>query len=71
MAYLNTENSDERRLIREGYRGGRATRWLGDAEWEELLPLPLDEVRARLDVVPAREYEPFWSEGAPAAQAEA
>jgi ubiquinone biosynthesis protein COQ4 len=38
----------ETHLIREGFRRGRAAAWLPAQDWESLLALPLDEVRARL-----------------------
>ena len=45
------------RAIREGYRRGREAHWLPAEIWEELLPLPLEQVRAKLGVtVPAPEY---------------
>ncbi|NIJ42401.1 ubiquinone biosynthesis protein COQ4 [Parvibaculum indicum] len=45
------------RAIREGYRRGREAHWLPAEIWEELLPLPLEQVRAKLAVtVPAPEY---------------
>jgi ubiquinone biosynthesis protein COQ4 len=39
---------DELGVIRDGWRRGRAASWLYAQDWEALLPLPLDEVRARL-----------------------
>ncbi len=45
------------RSIREGYRRGKQAHWLPAEIWEELLPLPLEQVRAKLAVtVPAPEY---------------
>ncbi len=44
----------ETRLILDGFRRGRSAAWLPAQEWESLLALPLDEVRARLKLgVPA------------------
>ena len=37
-----------RETILDGFRRGRRTRWLPAVAWEELLALPLSEVRARL-----------------------
>jgi len=37
-----------RRTILDGFRRGRAARWLPAQDWEALLALPLAEVRARL-----------------------
>ncbi|WP_426166221.1 Coq4 family protein [Sandarakinorhabdus sp. DWP1-3-1] len=42
--------------IREGYRRGRAARWLPAQDWLALLPLPIDDVRARLGLIPAPIY---------------
>ena len=45
------------RAIREGYRRGREAHWLPAEIWEDLLPLPLEQVRAKLGItVPAPEY---------------
>jgi ubiquinone biosynthesis protein COQ4 len=35
-------------VIRDGWRRGRAAAWLHAQDWEAMLPLQLDEVRARL-----------------------
>jgi ubiquinone biosynthesis protein COQ4 len=40
------------------YRNGARSQWLPIVQWESLLSLPLDEVRARLGVEPAPAYEP-------------
>ncbi len=40
------------------FRDGLAAAWLPVAMWEELMPLPLDEVRARLRVALAHPYVP-------------
>lgn len=66
MAFLNGEAQD-RRMIREGYRRGRAAAWFVNADWERLLDTPLDEVRAKLGSGRPVEYTPLWSSGAPAA----
>ncbi len=42
--------------IREGYRRGRAARWLPAQDWAALLPLPLEDVRARLGLMPPAVY---------------
>lgn len=44
------------RAILEGYRRGKAARWLPEQDWLALLPLPLDEVRARLGLIEPRRY---------------
>jgi ubiquinone biosynthesis protein COQ4 len=46
-----------RRFIVEGFLRGRRAAWLPAQAWEELLPLPLDEVRARLGITPVADYE--------------
>lgn len=66
MAFLNGDTQD-RRMIREGYRRGRAAAWFVNADWERLLDTPLDDVRAELRSGRPVEYTPLWSEGAPAA----
>lgn len=43
--------------IREGYRRGRAARWLPAQDWLALLPLPIEDVRARLGLTPAPIYQ--------------
>jgi ubiquinone biosynthesis protein COQ4 len=53
-------------LIRGAYRRGRKAALLPAADWEELLELPLDEVRRRLRVEPAQTYVSVRSKGAPA-----
>ncbi|MFT5040566.1 MAG: ubiquinone biosynthesis protein COQ4, partial [Hyphomicrobiaceae bacterium] len=49
-------------FIADGYRRGKRAKLLAAADWEALLPLPLDEVRARLGVEPTKHYEPAFSE---------
>jgi ubiquinone biosynthesis protein COQ4 len=51
----------ETTVIRDGYRRGRAAAWLPAQEWESLLPLPLDEVRARLKLGAPPVYTPIRS----------
>lgn len=46
------------RFIWDGYRRGRRARLLWGADWEPLLPRPLDEVRGLLAVEPVPPYEP-------------
>ena len=50
--------STDTRVIREGFVRGRGASWLPAEEWETLLPLPVDEVRARLGIGPPPVYEP-------------
>jgi ubiquinone biosynthesis protein COQ4 len=49
---------DTTRIIPDGFRRGRAARWLPAQDWEALLPLPLDEVRARLRLGAPPVYTP-------------
>ena len=51
-----------RRLIAGAFLRGRRAAFLPAQPWEELLELPLDEVRARLAVDAAPAYEPFRSQ---------
>ncbi len=48
-------------LIREAWTRGRRAEWLPAQPWEELLPLPLSEVRERLKVGPPPLYTPIRS----------
>lgn len=50
-----------RATIFDGFRRGRQTRWLPAVEWEELLALPLSEVRARLSAEAPAVYTPIRS----------
>lgn len=43
--------------LREAKANARAADWLVGQPWEELLPLPLEEVRARLQVRPPKVYQ--------------
>jgi ubiquinone biosynthesis protein COQ4 len=60
-----------RELIRGGHRRGRDAEFFPGQPWEELLPLPLGEVRDRLRVGAPPHYEQVRSEGAPAEQSAA
>ncbi len=64
-------NSEMGKLIRQGYWRGRRAQWLVDQDWEELLPMPLDQLRIDLGVGPAPEYEQVRSAGAPVLAAQA
>ena len=46
------------RFMREAHRRGKCSACLVVQPWEELLPLPLDAVRARLRIPPASEAHP-------------
>ncbi len=45
-------------LVAEGYVRGKRAAWMASQPWEELLPLPIEEVRARLKVGSPPIYEP-------------
>jgi ubiquinone biosynthesis protein COQ4 len=49
---------DTTRIIPDGYRRGRAAKWLPTQDWESLLPLPLEQVRARLALGAPPVYTP-------------
>ena len=49
----------ESRVIVDGFRRGRAARWLPAQEWESLLALPLEDVRARLNLGAPPVYTPI------------
>jgi ubiquinone biosynthesis protein COQ4 len=61
------ESAFARRVMVEGYRRGRRAQWLPAADWEVLLTLPLERVRADLGLGAPPEYVPLRSAGAPAA----
>jgi ubiquinone biosynthesis protein COQ4 len=48
-------------VVVDGFRRGRAAAWLPPQDWESLLPLPLEQVRARLRVGAPPVYEPVRS----------
>lgn len=47
--------------IGDGYRRGREAEWLPAQDWESLLALPLEEVRARLGIDAPPKYEPVYA----------
>jgi ubiquinone biosynthesis protein COQ4 len=49
-------------LMRDAYRRGQSAAWLPAVEWEQLLALPLDEVRARLRIGAPPVYAPIPTE---------
>lgn len=61
MAYFNSRDVCDRRLLREAFIAGRKTDWLTEAQWETMLGLPLLKVREILNVSIAPKYEPLWS----------
>jgi ubiquinone biosynthesis protein COQ4 len=51
------------RAVWQAYRQGRSAKWLFDADWENLLARPLDEVRAQFAIAPPTIYPrilPVW-----------
>jgi ubiquinone biosynthesis protein COQ4 len=46
-------------MVRDGHRRGRAAAWLPAQDWESLLPLPLETVRARLAIEAPPIYVPL------------
>jgi ubiquinone biosynthesis protein COQ4 len=58
-ALLKGFGRTDTRLVWEGYLRGRRAAWLPAQEWERLLALPIDAVRARLEVGPPPEYAPL------------
>lgn len=63
-----TSDAETRKFIRDAWKRGRNSEWLSSADWEALLPRPLDEVREtlRLGAPPVYEQE-LSEEGAAAA----
>ena len=71
MAYAKSggDLSHGRRMIREAFGRGRRAAWLPAADWEQLLPQPLDEVRQQLGLDEPPVYQEVRSEAAEAALA--
>lgn len=65
LAFLKTagapQGAEARATIFDGFRRGLQVRWLPAVEWEELLALPLSEVRARLNAGEPVVYTPIRS----------
>lgn len=55
------QGSAARATILDGFRRGRNTHWLPAVEWETLLPLPLQQVRAQLSAEEPAKYTPIRS----------
>jgi ubiquinone biosynthesis protein COQ4 len=53
-------------LVRRAIATARRAEWLPAVEWEQLLALPLDEVRRRLRVEPAPDYQQVRETAPPA-----
>ncbi len=62
---LIESDREQWRLVREAWRRGKNAAWSPGVDWEALLPLPLEDVRARLSVGAPPAYEPLRSAGAP------
>jgi len=60
-AIVRAHDLELTKMIVRGYREGKRCAFLPSLEWEELLPLPLEEVRARLSIEPVPAYEPVRS----------
>jgi len=58
MALLKPFSPESRRLMVDAFRRGLDASWLPAIDWEPLLPLPVDEVRALLGVGAPRAYTP-------------
>lgn len=58
VAFVRGPSSELRREILHGFARGQSACWLPAVAWEDLLPLPLHEVRARLRVGAPRTYRP-------------
>jgi ubiquinone biosynthesis protein COQ4 len=58
-AFIKLFGHAETRVIVEGFRRGRSAAWLPAQDWESLLALPIDEVRARLKVGAPPVYVPI------------
>ncbi|MEW6269630.1 MAG: Coq4 family protein [Thermodesulfobacteriota bacterium] len=69
VAYLRAKGDAAfaRPVMVEGYRRGRRAAWLPAADWEHLLTLPLERVRAELGLGAPPEYVPMRSARAPVA----
>jgi ubiquinone biosynthesis protein COQ4 len=52
---------DRATTVFDGYRRGRAAEWMPAQDWESMLALPIDEVRARLKVGALPVYTPVRS----------
>lgn len=57
-ALLRAHEVELTRLVVNAFRDGLHAAWLPAAVWEELMPLPLEEVRRKLRVARAPEYVP-------------
>ena len=64
-AFTRAHATELRRVIRDAHRRGRRAHWLTDADFEALLPQPLEQVRHLYRIEPGIAYKPIRSEGSP------
>jgi ubiquinone biosynthesis protein COQ4 len=60
-ALLRGHGTGVARMVYDGFKRGRAAAWLPAQEWESLLEVPLDTVRARLQLAVLPPYVPLRS----------
>lgn len=60
-ALARSRSGDLVQMVTRGFRDGLRAEFLPPVIWEELLPLPLDDVRRRLSIEPVPAYEPVRS----------
>ena len=63
--FTRAHAAEVRRVIRDAHRRGRAAHWLTDADFEALLPEPLEKVRELYRIEPGIAYTPIRSEASP------
>ena len=56
LKHMRILGSDVIKAVRYGYQNGKRANWLPAEIWEELLPLPLNTVRQRLNVAAPEVY---------------
>lgn len=55
-ALANLRAAEASKLVTRAFRDGVRAAWFPVVPWEELLPLPLEQVRSTLRITPARAY---------------
>jgi ubiquinone biosynthesis protein COQ4 len=63
-AIARSRSFEVMRMLWKAFRDARRAAWLPATEWERLLPLPLDAVRAELRIEPVPAYvrmDPSWT----------
>lgn len=65
QTFTRAQGSELRRVIRDAHRRGREAHWLTDADFEALLPEPLEQVRQLYRIEPGIPYTPIRSESSP------